>query len=288
MLGAILVSVFIIIAMVGFLLLSVYRAWRFKRLPVHSRLEIYPIPKEGAERAKYGGSYLEEPEWWHKPRRIDKLNELLDMLQEMIFIRKLFEKQRSLWWASYCFHLGVYAMFVWTIALIVNVAASPPWLYWITVAVGAAGFALTTLGSFLLLVRRIVDPSMRKYTTPQEYFNLVLIFCVLVTGIASWSGFASPFVVAASVLGGGGQTFAAVVYLHLVLLGLMLIYIPMSKMSHYVGKYFAFHKVLWDNDPNLADSEVRRKIKELEAHKPKTVWVAPHVNPVKPVEEPKQ
>ncbi|MRX81179.1 respiratory nitrate reductase subunit gamma [Eggerthella guodeyinii] len=277
--AALLGFVFVIIGLAGFVVLTAVKAWKYAHLPVHSRVELYPVPKEGDGRGKYGGSYFEEEDWWEKPRRLDPVYEVVDIMQEMLLISKLFKHQRSLWWASYAFHLGIYVMFGWSLLLLVTVFWNPEFLVVGTAVVGAVGFALSTIGAVLLLVRRAVDESLRAYTPPQEYFNILLILATLVTGIVAWTLFASPFDVARSVFAFDAAPLPPVVVAHLVLLGIMLLYIPLSKMSHYVGKFFAFHKVLWDNDPNVAGSKVAA-MAEREAGGPApAAWSAPHTRP---------
>jgi nitrate reductase gamma subunit len=277
------ILIFVLAAMLLFLILSAAKAWRYSRYPVHSRLDLYPVPKEGGERASYGGSYFEEAEWWKKPRVISKGNETRDILLEMLFIRKLFLHQRSLWWASMLFHWGIYALFAWTILLLLAVLLPVDVLVMLALVVGCIGFLLATLGALLLLMRRIFDGKLRVYTTPQEFFNLILILAVLLTGIISWAAITTPFVVANELFSAGWQADTAsmalhpLVAVHLILLGIMLIYIPVSKMSHYVGKFFAFHKVLWDNDPNKQGSEVNARLKRSQAEPPKNTWSAPHI-----------
>lgn len=61
---------------------------------------------------------------------------------------------------------------------------------------------------------------------------------------------------------------------HFVLLGIMFLYIPLSKMSHYVGKFFCFHKVLWDNDPNLKGSAVERRFEDAAQQPVTSPWSA--------------
>lgn len=277
--AALLGFVFVIIGLAGFVVLTAVKAWKYAHLPVHSRVELYPVPKEGDGRGKYGGSYFEEEDWWEKPRRLDPVYEVVDIMQEMLLISKLFKHQRSLWWASYAFHLGIYVMFGWSLLLLLTVFWNPEFLVVGTAVVGAVGFALSTIGAVLLFVRRAVDESLRAYTPPQEYFNILLILATLVTGIVAWTLFASPFDVARSVFAFDAAPLPPVVVAHLVLLGIMLLYIPLSKMSHYVGKFFAFHKVLWDNDPNVAGSKVAA-MAEREAGGPApAAWSAPHTRP---------
>lgn len=277
--AALLGFVFVIIGLAGFVVLTAVKAWKYAHLPVHSRVELYPVPKEGDGRGKYGGSYFEEEDWWEKPRRLDPVYEVVDIMQEMLLISKLFKHQRSLWWASYAFHLGIYVMFGWSLLLLLTVFWNPEFLVVGTAVVGAVGFALSTIGAVLLPARRAVDESLRAYTPPQEYFNILLILATLVTGIAAWTLFASPFDVARSVFAFDAAPLPPVVVAHLVLLGIMLLYIPLSKMSHYVGKFFAFHKVLWDNDPNVAGSKVAAMAEREAAGPAPAAWSAPHTHP---------
>lgn len=269
-----LVSVFIIIAMFGFFALSLRKAYKFAHMQIHARLDLYPVPKEGAGRAAYGGSYMEEPEWWTKPRKINRVSETVDIIKEMLFIKKLFVHQRSLWWASYSMHLGIYVMLGWSVLLLVSVAWHPAWYVAVVSIVGIVGFALATIGCMLLLVRRVFDRVLAKYTTPLEYFNIVLLLVVLLTGAYSWLFVASPFTVAAQVFTLGATDLPPIVLVHFVLLGIMFLYIPLSKMSHYVGKFFCFHKVLWDNDPNLKGSAVERRFEDAAQQPVTSPWSA--------------
>lgn len=272
-------NIYILISVLCFILFSVYKAWKYAVMPIHSRLDLYPVPKE-AGRAEYGGSYYEEPEWWMKPRKISHSNELKDMLMEMLFIKKLFINQRGLWWASYSFHLGIYFLFAWTILLVISLAWPAAFILFFASLLGLAGFLLAMIGNVILLMRRIFDPNLKKYTTPQEYFNLTLILAVLLSGIYNWSG-SMMFIPAREII---GQliSFQALqvepaLTIHLILLGLMFIYIPLSKMNHYIGKYFTFHKVLWENDPNLPGSKVEKELQKSSAQPTDNKWCAPHI-----------
>ncbi len=264
-----------IIAALLFIVLSGYKAYLYARMPLHGRMELYPVPAEKG-RHQYGGSYMEEPEWWRKPRQTSKTSELIEMLKEMLFIKKLFQHQRSLWWISYSFHLGIYFMIAWTLLLlagaVTDLAGFPVsahaslWtglLYYLTIFTGVVGFIITTAGAALLLLRRVADPVLKKYTTPQEYFNLLLLLAVLLSGIIVWSPdltFAASRQLTAGVLL-LDVTANTALTIHLLLLAVMFIYIPLSKMGHYVGKYFSFHKVLWENEPNVPGSLMESRVK---------------------------
>lgn len=275
---------------------------------MHGRWELYPVPKEASDRRHYGGSYFEDLEWWNKPRNSSLAGELLDMLKEMLFIKSLFVNQRRHWWISYTLHLGFYLLGLWTILLlagaIIELSGLPlitakgvnvnPWariVYYTTFYSGAVGSLLVALGSAGLYLRRLFNSTLKKYTTPQEYFNLLFIFAVVVTGMAVWSG--DPAFNYGRQIMKGLLTFTpiqadSVLTLHILLLGALLIYIPQTKMSHYVGKFFSFHKVMWENEPNLRNSNMEETVRKALTYKPKASWSAPHVRPAAPPPTQKQ
>jgi len=284
------------VSLFAFIGLSIYKAIQYGKMPMHGRLDLYPIPKEKGK-GHYGGSYYEELEWWKKPRETSLFEEIIDMLKEMLFIKKLFDNHRPLWWISYSLHLGIYTLFAWTALLFVGALTelagismdSGHWwaviVYHLTFITGLAGGLMVAFGSGALFLKRQFVQSFKKYTTLQEYFNLAFIFAVALTGLMVWAndpGFNYGRHIAKSMLTFSPIQADAILSIHIILLGLLLIYIPLTKMSHYVGKYFSFHKVLWDNDPNLPGSEIDKKIKGAPAVKPKNNWSAPHYQPEPP------
>ena len=94
-----------------FVLAALRRIVAYKKNPQHLRWELYPVPHEGGGRASYGGSYLEDLEWWNKPRETSRIGELSVMVPEMLFLKALWEHNRSLWLVSFPFHFGLYLTF---------------------------------------------------------------------------------------------------------------------------------------------------------------------------------
>lgn len=280
------------LSIILFVGISVYKAYRFAKMPMHGRMELYPLPKEKG--FEHGGGFYEEESWWKKPHEVSHVREITEMLKEILFIKKLFENQKPLWWISYALHLGIYLLMAWTILLVVGAASelngiiidsTSFWgllIYYLTFVTGILGLALGAFGSGLLLLRRMFDNTLKKYTTPQEYFNLFLIFAALVSGILTWGGdlsFNAARAVTANLISFTTFNATGLQTLNVILVGIMLIYIPLSKMSHYVGKYFTFHTVLWDNTPNLKGSSVEQKMKNASSFRPTTTWSAPHMQP---------
>lgn len=288
-----LLSAIAYLSMFLFLGISAYKAVQFAKMPFHGRMELYPVPKEKGY--EYGGSYYEEVSWWKKDRQVSHITELKEMLKEMLFIKKLFDNQRPLWWISYSFHLGIYFLMAWTILLVVGAltllsggtvgaVGAGLWgglIFYLTTLTGVIGLILATFGAGMLLLKRLFDDTLKKYTTPQEVFNLALIYAVLVSGIFIWAedlGFGITRKVMVDILTFTPFHAPGLFMLHFILLALMFSYIPVSKMSHYVGKYFTFHKVLWENDPNLKGSEVEKKVQGATAYRPAKTWSASHIS----------
>lgn len=279
------VSIFVIIALVGFLVLSAMKFAKYAKYNQHSRFDLYPVPKEGEGRGEYGGSYMEEDEWWRKDRSINTVAETLDIVKEMFFIRKLFVNQKSLWFSSFLFHGGIYVMMLWSILLLISAFVCPDWLAALIGIVGVIGFAAAGIGALTLFLRRIFDQSLAQYTTPVEYFNLLLIIVVLATGAVAWLTAASPIETAKAVCTFNFADLPTIVIVHLVLMGAMMLYIPASKMGHYAGKFFAFRSVMWNNEPNLAGTKVDAAVRASNEAGAQVKWGAPHANPVQNASE---
>jgi nitrate reductase gamma subunit len=119
------------------------------------------------------------------------------------------------------FHLGVVA----AIALSFIIPYAPHWLEarWLV-----AALQLTMGAAFLVslarLYRRLAQKTMRAISTPDDYFSLSLL------GV--WFLFA---VLAAPNPAGGGE---AVLLIYFVLTAFFLLYVPFSKISHYL--YYPF------------------------------------------------
>jgi len=72
-----------------------------------------------------------------------------------------------------------------------------------------------------------------------------------------------------------GGAAALLLLLSVVLLSLLTAYIPTTHMSHFVGKYFAYHSIRWKDDPNLRGGKEEKVIEELLSRP--ISWSAPHI-----------
>ena len=181
-----------------FILASVLRVYKQLTLPVHLRWELYPVKHETGARAEYGGSYMEESNWWEKERHSSLFNEAKYMIPEILLLRGVFEENRKLWWISFPFHFGLYMM-IGTLGFILIGASSMMggakigpesggvslFLYYLTILTGFVGLTLGTLGTAGLFLRRLSDPEMKRYSSFADYFNLVFLLLFFVVALLS-------------------------------------------------------------------------------------------------------
>ncbi|MBZ5562494.1 MAG: respiratory nitrate reductase subunit gamma [Acidobacteriia bacterium] len=267
------------------------QAIRYARLPLHLRWELYPVPHEEASRLKHGGSYLEETDWWKKPRPFNLVGELKSMLPEMLFQKALREFNRPMWLRSFPFHFGLYLLIGSTglLAGTAVISLSSPQLvsgligtilHFAYTAGGLAGAVLAVAGAVALLIRRLTDKELKIYTTPGDIFNLVFFivtFSCLFTGYLLRPQGAPKAVelVQGLVTFNTRLAFPLPLAVGLVLGALLAAYIPLTHMSHFIGKFFTYHFVRWDDAPSLRGSSLEKKIAEYLTYRPR--WAAPHV-----------
>ncbi len=276
-----------------FLSVVVYRVVAYFRLPIHLRWELYPIPHEGKEKAAYGGGYLEDTDWWKKPRQTSKLHELIYMIKEIAFLKATWENNRGLWYVSYPFHLGLYMVAAFVLLLLlasglqalVQPAATESllqqWLLGIASVLGPLGFILCLAGAVGLFLKRINDPALRNYSSLSHYFNLAVFALVSVLGLLTWlvvdPGLQMTSTVMANLLSGNFQAVPSALLGSTLALGcLLLAYIPLTHMSHFFMKYFLYHDIRWGDESRFERKDVDKKLQVVLNYPVK--WSAPHIS----------
>ena len=265
----------------------VLKTVKMARMPVHLRWELSPVPHEKG-RGHYGGSYLEDAEWWKKPREKDHMAEGLYMFKEILFLKALFEHKRGLWWFSFPFHFGLYLLIGAAALLVLGGIGTATGLVsgemW-PLSVGlpllvGAGCSLGVFGALGLLVTRMADKGMANSTTRASYFNVLLIGGMFGTGL--WGVFSVPDF-SNQVLGFVGALFTAdmslqlagILKVHFLLTFVFLAYLPFTQMMHFVAKYFTYHEVRWDDNPVEPGGKLEKELFELLGQKP--TWAGAHV-----------
>lgn len=273
-----------------------YLVYRHMTLPVHVRWEIYPVQHEPAAKAAYGGSYMEELNWWEKKPARSLCNELSYMTPEMLLLRGVWKENRRLWWVSFPFHFGMYLMIA-TFALLLLNAGLSLWdpsvvspgaalgmvLNGLIFAVGWTGLVLGIIGGLGMLYRRLADPEMRAYASLADYFNIVFIVLFFLSAFISgllgdpWLEGAKAYIVGLLTGGHAPDGYAPGVSgtVAIVSASLLIAYIPLTHMSHMFMKYFLYHRVKWDDAPNRRGGRIEAAIMRNMQLKP--TWQAKHI-----------
>lgn len=286
------------LCMIVFIGATGYLIYRQISLPLHVRWEIYPVQHETTAKVAYGGSYMEELNWWNNPYKSSRFNELKYMVPEILFLRGLWKENRSLWRLTFPFHFGLYLMLA-TFALMLIHAILTLWgpaafttgnalsslLDGLIAGAGWIGLVLGSIGGLALLTKRVGDREWRNYSSLSDYFNLGFILIFFLSAFTSaflydpWLDGAKAYTYG---LLTGGQAMNAYVpsrsiagRITIASASLLMAYIPLTHMSHMFMKYFLYHKVKWDDAPNRKNGRIEDAVRENLELKP--TWQARHI-----------
>jgi len=251
------------------------------------------------ERASYGGSYLEEPDWWTKPRSVSRLGELKVMIPEILLLAGVWEHNRPHWVRTFPFHFGLYLLAGLIVLLLAggiataagaNVSPSggplAAALHHATYVVGYVGLGLGLIGAAALLARRVFNADYREYAKKVDYFNLVFFVVTFVVALAAQvfadpqfvglrAYFARVVTLGSTAAASGAPPLSGLMAAEIILASVLVAYIPLTHMSHFFTKWFMYHDVRWSDEPNLRGGAIERQISAA-LHYPVS-WAAPHI-----------
>ena len=269
---------------------------KYARMPIHLRWELYPLA--GETQRPWGGSYLEDSNWWTKAREEKSfIGEMRFFGKEVLFFKEYFHRNRGLWYIVYPFHVGIFLFIAFFMLLIVgaltmvgdvSVSAESAniWgrlVYYSTLIAGVAGLVLGAIGCLALLIRKLTDETMSPYTRRAEYFNILIVLAVFITGLLAWGiadlGFGSAREYTKSLITFSEmESIHSLVATHALLLVLLLAYLPFTNMMHFFAKWFTYHKVRWEDAPNFRGSKLERDLAPLLEQR--VSWAAPHMQTI--------
>jgi len=254
-------------------------------MPVHLRWELYPVAHEAG--ARHGGSFFEHVDWWSRRPAKTRLGELKVMVPEILLLGGVRAHNRSLWFRSYPFHLGLYLLVAFLGLLVVcgigqalEADFAYGWLAASTTILGLAGLLLLGVGSLGLLLQRLADPALRAYSSVADFANLLWFLGMAVLGLVTFAtvdiGFANLRRFMEGVVTCQGTTDLPLLVAVEVVAGSALVaYIPLTHMSHFFTKWFMYHDVRWGDEVNRTGSPLEAAIgRQLGA---KVKWSAPHI-----------
>jgi nitrate reductase gamma subunit len=212
------------------------------------------------------------------------------MIPEMLFLKALWEHNRSLWLVSFPFHFGLYLTFGLVALLVIGAVAQLAGMsadsgllaliVGVSTILGPVAFGLTLLGGIGLLYRRLNDANLRNYASPEHRFNLVLFLATMGVALLTWAVADPSFEMARSFIAGLitfnlKEVGSSLFLLQIILAVLTLAYIPFTHMSHFFMKYFLYHDIRWEDKPNVNAPEIDEALGQELGFVP--TWSASHI-----------
>ena len=192
--------------------------WRFVRwlsLPAHVKWTLYPVPEGIAGQLRY-------------------------MIKEIFTFETLYRFNRRLWIGTFSLHM---AMGGFVLFLILYLA------HWSPAFPVRASLWLLLISLIYIIWLRMNDRNLRALSTFEEYFNLAFLAVVAAASLIASAphGLFSPraYIIGLLTFRPDGAQLTGDQLLAVFLGGLFLIYLPWSKMVHYVSKYFTYHMINW-------------------------------------------
>ena len=278
-----------------------YKVQKYFKMPQNLRWELYPVIHE--KNYKYGGSYFEEVDWHNKPRHKNLVRSILTLARRYLIMGSYFEKKRGYWFGLYPWHMGFLlivlfdglvmldAIFVevggWSVTR--DAGGGAGFLYDLTLAVGLVSFTIGCIGSVLMFLHRVFDENLREYATPQNYLNYIFFLAMFGTGWAAFveSGGVEGFiafwvgVITGSTFAGVQDSLPFMVeeigvweWAHIIIFAAFLIYLPLTRSTHYITKILHFFWILSGDTPNLGKGDDDAKLGEYLKYK--SSWSAAH------------
>jgi nitrate reductase gamma subunit len=274
-------------SVVIFFVVAVRRVVKINALPLGLRWEVYPVPHEARAKREYGGSYMEERDWATVHQRRSFLQEVVGFLApeaieigtEILTMKKVrLHNRYGIWAFSTLMHWGVYLFVLWTLLLIAGSLTASAAVFVVAGVVGLIACSVGLIGAVGLIVRRATSPDLANYTAPIDYFNLAFLGAIFVFGLISAT--ADPS------LAGHRAYFDGVVRLQpaaapwsvvvtFLLFWIFVIYMPFSKLLHYVIKYFLYHQGLWDDAFTVKGSATDQRVAGQLGYT--VTWQGPHI-----------
>ncbi len=279
-------------SIVIFIIASIFNIVRQLKMPVHLRWELYPVPHEKG-RSEHGGSKLEEFEWWNKEHEKDEINEIKEMGKEILFLKAVWEYNKSLWLGSFPFHFGLYMMITNMMLLAISgiLQLNGYYISQVTEGFGYYYFYLVTtiawvaafigvFGAIRLFFSRVIDSSLKLHSSLSHYFNIILIGSIFATSLF-WLIIDGNYVEKATNFYAAIFSFGvmpdlpAIAIWHILLIAFFIIYLPFTHMSHMYMKYFLYHYVRWDDEDVKKGSKLSYQL--IEQLNYPVHWSAEHI-----------
>jgi nitrate reductase gamma subunit len=206
------------------------------------------------------------------------------MAIEILLLRAIWKHNRSLWPFSLTFHTAIYLVALTVLLSIISALMSlgnvkSELMLDIAWIIAIVGYIMGILGAVGLILKRLTSADLREYSSLSTYFNLLFLGAIFFTGYMSWlkadniAEDMSLIIKQTLTLDSAIDVYYPLT-IHLGLSMLFLIYLPMTNMIHFIAKYFTYHEIRWDDEPQ--DTKMTEEIQGL--MKQPVGWSSEHIN----------
>lgn len=178
------------------------------------------------------------------PAPTTKAGVVMRMFREVVFFESLFKGTKWTWMFSWVFHMALLLVLVRHLRYFIDPAWVPAFV-WSLIEMAQpfgqyAGFAMV-LGLGGLFVRRVFVDRVRYISSPSDYLWLVVL------GLIGTSGLAMSFIAHTDIIAvkqfftfaGGELPLDRPLLVHLLLVALLILLFPFSKLLHAPGIFFS-------------------------------------------------
>ena len=192
------------------------------------------------------------------PAPLTKSGAFARVLGEVFFFKSLFKSNKATWVFGYLFHISFFLL-IFMHFLRHFIYSNPlPWWYNIFVGIGIVCGIVMVLSLFLLLMRRVVIERVKFISLFQDYLILILLMLIGLAGLSlNYVLTPAALTVVDNQLDpymNGLLTFQftnipsnPLFLIHYTLVMLLILYIPFSKVMHFVGVFFSPTRNMADN-----------------------------------------
>ncbi len=178
------------------------------------------------------------------PAPTTKSGVVMRMFREVVFFESLFKGTKWTWIFSWVFHMALLLVLIRHLRYFIDPAWVPSFIWNLIVMAQPfgqyAGFAML-LGIGGLFVRRIFVDRVRYISAPSDYLWLVVL------GLIGSSGLAMSFIAHTDIIAikqfftfaGGELPLDRPLIVHLLLVALLMLLFPFSKLLHAPGIFFS-------------------------------------------------
>ena len=220
-----------------FLIGMTCRILRWLKVPVPFQLTIFPAPKDGAGQIAAVGT-------------------------ELLFFKSLYNNDKKLWIWAWLLHVSLALVIFGHVVGIYFLMNQFTLIGFTSAASQALSSTFGTVAGIVLLIslvvlfyRRISEPVVKRLSDPADYFDLILIFSIVITGNHMRLPSVHVDLPAIKAYMGGLLTFSPIaipdnlIFIsHFLLVNILLIYFPFSKLAHLAG-FFINRAMLVEKAP---------------------------------------